>query len=104
MDLRADLARGSGVITLPAGETHLDRPLELPKNSRHLMLRGNAAGSTLVMDAGFTGSAAVLVSGVTDVTFSGFRVRGNRKELKSEWYLPLNEAAFADYYDGNGIV
>jgi hypothetical protein len=104
LDVRAALEHGTGVIVLPAGETHLTRPLEFPKNSRRVTLRGNRAGSTLVMDAGFTGSAAVLVSGAQDVRLEGFTVRGNRTELKSDWYLPLHEAAFADFYSDNGIV
>jgi hypothetical protein len=104
MDVRSALARGTGLIVLPAGETHLLRPLQMPDNSRHITLRGDAAGSTLVMDAGFEGSAAVLVNSSADVTLSGFTVRGNRRELKSEWYFPLHEAAFADFYADNGIV
>jgi hypothetical protein len=104
LDVRASLARGTGVIELPAGETHLDRPLEIPKNSRRLTLRGNQAGSTLVMDAGFKGSAAVVVDGASDVELAGFAVRGNRTQLKSDWYLPLGEAAFADFYSENGVV
>ena len=41
---------GSGVVELPAGETHLARPLEIPKGSRHVTMRGNPAGSVLVLD------------------------------------------------------
>lgn len=104
LDLRAAVARGTGVVVLPAGETHLLRPLELPLNSRHLTLRGNATGSTLVMDPGFQGSAAVLVNGASDVNLLGFTVRGNRTELKSDWYLPLHEAAFADFFPENGVL
>jgi hypothetical protein len=104
LDLRASIARGSGVVELPAGETHLDRPLVLPKNTRNMTLRGNNAGSTLVLDSGFKGSAALLVDGASNVTMEGFTVRGNRVELKSDWYFPLNEAAFADFYSDNGIV
>jgi parallel beta-helix repeat protein len=104
LDVRAALTRGTGVIVLPAGETHLTRPLEFPKNSRHVTLKGSPAGSTLVMDAGFAGSAAVVVNGAADVTLSGFSVRGNRKALKSDWYLPTGEMAFADFYTDNGIV
>ena len=103
-DVRASLARGSGVIELPAGETHLDRPLEIPRGSKHLTIRGNAAGSLLVLDAGFKGSAAIVADGATDVNFIGFGIRGNRTELKSDWYFPLKEAAFADFYTDNGIV
>lgn len=104
LDVRASLARGSGVVELPAGETLLDRPLVVPKSAQHVTLRGNQAGSTLVLDAGFKGTAALLVDGASDVTLEGFAVRGNRKELKSDWYFPLNEAAFADFYSENGIV
>jgi hypothetical protein len=104
LDVRASLMRGTGVIVLPPGETHLDRPLEIPKDSRQLTIRGNKAGSTLVLDVGFKGSAALLVNGASDVTLEDFGVRGNRTELKSDWYFPLNEAAFADFYSDNGIV
>jgi hypothetical protein len=104
LDPRAALARGTGTIELPAGETHLDRPLEIPKGSKRIALRGNRAGSTLVLTAGFKGSAAILVNDASEVMLEGFTIRGNRTELKSDWYLPLKEAAFADFYSGNGIV
>jgi hypothetical protein len=38
------------------------------------------------------------------VTLTDFAIEGDRAELKSAWYLPLDEAAFADYYPANGIV
>jgi hypothetical protein len=104
LDFRADLATGTGTVELPAGETRLDRPLVIPKGSRHLTLRGNPAGSTLVLAAGFKGSAAIVVDSAADVTFANFAVQGNRTEFKSDWYLPLKEAAFADFYTDNGIV
>jgi len=96
--------RSTGVVELPAGETHLVRPLEIPKGSRHVTLRGNPAGSALVLDAGFRGSAAVVADSASDLNLSGFEIRGNRTELKSDWYLPLKETAFADFFSGNGIV
>ena len=58
----------------------------------------------MVLDAAFTGSEAIIVNGAQDVTRSGFSLLGNRRELRSDWYLPLNEAAFADFYSDNGIV
>ena len=67
-------------------------------------MRGNNAGTTLVLDPGFAGTAAIEADGVSNVTLSGFAITGNRTEMKSDWYLPLKEAAFADYYTGNGIV
>jgi hypothetical protein len=103
-DLRAEVARGIGSVTLPPGETHLDRPLELRAHAKNFTLRGHPTGSTLVLDAGFHGSAAIVVNGAYDVTLSGFTIRGNRTELKSDWYLPEHYEPFADYYTGNGIV
>jgi hypothetical protein len=92
------------VIELPAGETHLKRPIQIPRGAAHLTIRGHPRGSTLVMGSDFQGSAAIVLDGVSDADVSGFEVRGNRAELESDWYLPLKEAAFADYYSGNGIV
>jgi len=103
-DLRADLARGVGAVQLPAGETHLDRPLEVPPHAKNVTLRGHPTGSTLVLDAGFKGSAAIVVNGAYNVTLSGFTIRGNRTELNSDWYLPEHSEPFADYYSGNGIL
>jgi hypothetical protein len=91
-------------IQLAPGETHLKRPLEIPKSSLHIMIRGDPAGSTLVLDAAFKGSAAILVDAALDVSLSGFQIRGNRTSLKSDWYLPPVETAFADFYTDNGIV
>ena len=102
--LLAMLVVNPRVIELAAGETHLQRPMVIAKGSRQVSIRGNAAGSTLVLDAGFEGSAAIVVEGAEDVSLSGFAVRGNRTELKSDWYLPVKEEAFADFYSGNGIV
>lgn len=93
-----------GAVQLPPGETHLDRPLEFPPHAKNLTLRGHPTGSTLVLDPGFKGSAAIVVNGAFNVTLTGFAIRGNRTELKSDWYLPEHYEAFADYYTGNGIV
>jgi hypothetical protein len=94
----------TGVVELPAGETHLRWPVTIPKGSQHVTLRGNPKGSVLVLDAGFTGRAAIIAEGVSDLTLEGFAIQGNRTDQKSDWYLPLKEAAFADYYPDNGIV
>lgn len=94
----------AGVIELPPGETHLSRPMELPKALQHLIVRGNPKGSTLVLDEGFRGRAAIDVSGATDIALLNFTIRGNRRDLKSEWYLPPGETPFADYFTANGIV
>jgi hypothetical protein len=103
-DLRTDLARGTGAVQLPPGETHLDRPLEIPPHAKNLTLHGHPTGSTLVMDPGFQGSAAIIVKGAFNVTISGFAIRGNRTELKSDWYLPEHYEQFADFYSANGLV
>ncbi len=103
-NIQAALDRAKGDIILPPGETRIDRPLVIPKGARGLKLRGAATGSILVMNPGFQGSAAIKVDGASEVTLSGFEIRGNRTELKSPWYLPLKEAAFADFYPDNGIL
>jgi len=103
-DIRAALDRGQREVVLPAGETRIDRPLVVPARARGIRLRGAAGGSVLVMEAGFRGAAAVVVDGASEVSLSGFEIRGNRAELKSPWYLPLNEAAFAEFYPDNGIL
>ena len=92
------------VVELPAGETRLDRPIVIPKGSHNIQLRGNAAGSTLVLKPGFQGTAAIDIESASNITLSGFSIIGDRGDLKSDWYLPLQEAAFADYYAANGIV
>ena len=91
-------------MQLPPGETHLDRPLEIPPHAKNLTLHGHPTGSTLVMDPGFQGSAAIIVKGAFNVTISGFAIRGNRTELKSDWYLPEHYEQFADFYSANGLV
>ena len=90
-------------VELPAGETHLKRPMEVPKGA-HAMVRGNPKGSTLILDPDFKGSAAIVAEGASDLTIEGFTIRGNRTELKSDWYLPPGETPFADYFSDNGIV
>jgi hypothetical protein len=90
-------------VELPAGETHLKRPMEIPK-SAHAAVRGNPRGSTLILDADFKGSAAIVADGASDLIIEGFTIRGNRTDLKSDWYLPPGETPFADYFSDNGIV
>jgi hypothetical protein len=92
------------VVELPAGRTLLDRPIEIPKGARNIELRGDAAGSTLVLGSGFNGAAAIVADAAVNLTLAGFAIAGDRTDLKSDWYLPLREAAFADYYTANGIV
>ncbi len=103
-DVRADLQSGKSVIELPPGKSQLDHALVIPKGSKDVELRGNAAGSTLVIGSGFTDTAAIEATGASNLTLSGFGIVGDRTELRSPWYLPLKEAAFADYYTANGIV
>jgi Right handed beta helix region len=101
---QAELDRGMPLLELPAGEIHLNRPLVVPKGAHDVKVVGNPSGSTLVLEAGFQGSAAIVIDGASNVTLSGFSIVGDRSDLKSDWYLPLKEAAFADYYTANGIV
>ena len=90
-------------IELPPGETHLSRPMEILRGA-HAVVRGNPKGSILVLDVGFQGTAAIVAEGASDLTLEGFTIRGNRTELKSDWYLPPRETPFADYFADNGIV
>lgn len=78
--------------------------MQIPAGAHGVTVRGNPKGSTLVIDPGFKGSAAIVADGATDITFTDFAIRGNRSELKSDWYLPEHSKAFADYYTANGIV
>lgn len=94
----------AGSIQLAPGETHLKRPLEIARGRVHVIIRGNPAGSTLVLDPDFKGRAAIVVDSAQDVSISGFALRGNRTSLKSDWYLPPEETPFADFYTDNGIV
>lgn len=98
------LTASTRTITLPPGETVLRKPLDLKGSAANLAIRGAPGGSTLVMAADFVGRAAIVIEKGSHVTLSRFQIKGNRAELKSDWYLPTDEAAFADYYPMNGIV
>jgi hypothetical protein len=102
-EVRAELRRGSGVVVLPAGETRLTAPL-LISGAKQLTIRGNTAGSSLKLERGFSGKAAIVAEHAAGLTLEGFSIVGDRVELRSAWGLPLKEAAFADYYPANGIV
>lgn len=102
--MQASLQSAPSVVELPAGMVHLKKPLVVPAGTKNLIIRGNRRGSTLAFDPDFHGSAAIEANGVTNLTLSGFEIEGDRTDMKSDWYLPLNEAAFADYYSANGIV
>lgn len=101
-----------GILTLPglltaatlnlrAGDTVLDAPLKIKANTA---VRGNPRGSRLLLKPGFSGPAAIVVEGASNVTLSGFEIVGDRTAMSSEWYLPTGEAAFADFYPANGIL
>ncbi len=83
---------------------HLKRPIVIPKGARNITVRGNRNGTVLALDPGFEGSAAIVADGVENLTLTGFEIDGDRTEMKSDWYLPERELAFADYYPANGIV
>ncbi|HVV47968.1 MAG TPA: right-handed parallel beta-helix repeat-containing protein, partial [Bryobacteraceae bacterium] len=89
---------------MPAGETHLSRPLTIPKGTKDLAIHGNPKGSTLVLDPGFAGRAAIEGEDVSNIFFRNFSVTGDRGEMKSSWALPRDGVAFADFYSANGIV
>ncbi|HVW09778.1 MAG TPA: right-handed parallel beta-helix repeat-containing protein [Bryobacteraceae bacterium] len=92
------------VVVLPAGEIHLNQPLTIPKGTKDLAIQGNPKGSTIVLDPGFAGSAAIVGEGVSNVFFRNFSIQGDRGEMKSPWTLPKDGVAFADFYTANGIL
>jgi hypothetical protein len=96
--------RSGAVVELPAGEIHITRPLTIPKGTKDLAIQGNPGGSTIVLDPGFSGRAAIEGEEVSNVSFRNFSVTGDRVELKSAWALPRDGVAFADFYSANGIV
>jgi hypothetical protein len=91
-------------VELPAGEIHLSRPLVIPKGLKDLALLGNPKGSTIVLDPGFSGRAAIEGEDVSNVTFRSFSITGDRGDMKSAWALPRDGVDFADFYSGNGIA
>lgn len=103
-DVRAAVRRGTGVVTLPPGETTLTVAIVAPEGSRQLTIRGNPGGSVLRLGAGFAGKAAIVADRVTGLTLERFSIVGDRAELKSSWGLPEREAPFADYYPANGVL
>jgi len=94
----------AATVQLPAGEMHLKRPMDLPNGGVNLTLQANPRGSTLVLDPDFQGAAAIVAQGASDLTLTGFTIRGNRESLKSTWELPPDEKPFADFFTDNGIV
>src|SRR5437016_2511653 len=71
-EVRAALARGTGVVVLPAGETLLDAPVSVPDGARQLTLRGHARGSVLRLTAGFADPAAIVARHATGLTLEQF--------------------------------
>jgi hypothetical protein len=96
--------RSGAVVELPAGEIHLTRPLTIPKGTKNLTIQGNPKGSTIVLDPGFAGRAAIEGEDVANVSFRNFSVNGDRAQMKSAWTLPRDGVAFADFYSANGIA
>ncbi|HXE63732.1 MAG TPA: right-handed parallel beta-helix repeat-containing protein [Bryobacteraceae bacterium] len=96
--------RSGAAVELPAGEIHLSRPLTIPKGTKDLAIQGNPKGSTIVLDPGFAGRAAIEGESVSNVSFRYFSITGDRAGMKSAWALPRDGVAFADFYSANGIV
>jgi hypothetical protein len=96
--------RSGAVVQLPAGEIHLSRPFTIPRGTKDLAIQGSPKGSTIVLDPGFTGRAAIEGEDVSNVFFRNFSVTGDRSEMKSPWMLPRDGVDFADFYTANGIV
>jgi len=102
--LRAAFRITSGRIQLPAGTIDLHAPLELAAGAHDVTVEGDPSRSVLRLAADFQGAAAILGSGVSNVSVSGFKIIGNRAALGTAKYLPPSDVPFANYYDANGVL
>jgi hypothetical protein len=97
--VRAALARG-GAVSLPAGDLVIAAPLRVVSGTT---LTGSA-GSRVVAARNFEGAALILAENVSDVTFSGFELDGNRDALEQPLEMAPPENAFRVWYAQNGIL
>lgn len=102
--LRAALTRGDHLIQLPAGTLDIHSPLVIPAGTRDIAVEGDPSGTTLRLATDFRGAAVISGTDLVHVRLSGFRIVGNRRTLGSARYLPPSDVAFADFYDGNGLL
>jgi len=103
-EIRAALARKSGVIQLAPGAIEVSSALEIPPGSQDLELRGAPEGSILRVTDGFTGKAVLHCRDSRGVHLSGFSIEGNREALEKPVELPPSNLTFAEFYENNGIV
>lgn len=101
--IRRDVAKGTGLVRLPAGVTELSAAIELPANSHDLRIVG-AAGSVLRASNGFTGRAMFVCRGGRRLRFENFGIDGNRAALEKPAGLPAYDVPFARFHVNNGLL
>ncbi len=103
-DLRRQLARGAGVIQLPAGVVEIDSPLEIPAGARDVTITGAPSGSTLRASSRFRGAAVLHIRSGANIRLSGFTIDGNRAALATPSGLPPSDTPFSRFTPNNGIL
>jgi len=103
-DLRQQLARGTGVVQLPAGTLEIDSPLEIPAGARGLTITSAPSGTTLRASSTFRGAALLHVNSGVNIRLNGFSIDGNREALAKSSGLPPSDTPFCRFTANNGIL
>ena len=103
-DYRQRLARGTGVVRLPAGIVEIDSPLEITEGARDMTITGAPSGTTLRAASTFRGAALIHIHSGANIRLSGFTIEGNRTALARPAGLPPSDTPFSRFTGSNGIL
>ena len=94
------VASSHRIVRLPAGVVQVRSEIIVDSGTE---VRGGASGTTLLMAAGFTGQAAIVVRG-NGVLLADFAIDGDREALATRSGLPPSNTPFIRFTKGNGVL
>ncbi|MCP5111621.1 MAG: right-handed parallel beta-helix repeat-containing protein [bacterium] len=103
-DFRGAVAKGTGVVRLPAGVVELSRELVIPQGARDLEVVGHPDGTILRASDTFEGRAVVVCVKAENIRLRGFTIDGNREALAKPIEIAPSDVPFVDFYSSNGLL
>jgi len=102
--LRRQLARGTGIVRLPAGQVEIHSELVVGDGAQELVIEGAPSGSTLRAAADFEGAALLVIRSARRVSLRRFSLDGNRTALEKPSGLPPSDVPFYHFTRASGIL
>jgi len=102
--LRQELARGTGLVRLPAGQMEINSELVVGADAQQLVIEGAPSGSTIRATEDFQGAALLVIRSARRVVLRRFKLDGNRSALEKPSDLPPSDVPFYRFTRANGIL